>query len=33
MVKGEYKDIGVIEAGKLDLGKGGGTGVTPRKDD
>lgn len=33
MVKGEYKDIGVIEVGKLDLGKGGGIGVILRKDD
>lgn len=32
-VQGEEKDVGVIEAEKLDLGMGGGTDVTPRKDD
>lgn len=33
VVKGGYKVIGVIEDGKLDLGMGGDTEVTPRKDD
>lgn len=32
-VKGGQKDVEVIEAEKLDLGMGGGTDVTPRKDD
>lgn len=33
VVKGGYKVIGVTEDGKLDLGMGGDTEVTPRKDD